>query len=118
KPCSFSGPVPEIAADVVDDQGRSVRGKVGELAIRQPWIGMTRGFWNDHQRYHDTYWSRIPNLWVHGDWATIDADGAWFILGRSDDTIKMAGKRLGPAEVESILVEDPAIAEAAAIGVP
>ena len=79
---------------------------------------MTRGFWNDEERYLQTYWSRFPDVWVHGDWAAIDDDGLWYILGRSDDTIKIAGKRLGPAEVESVLVDDPAVLEAAAIGVP
>ncbi len=79
---------------------------------------MTRGFWNDEERYLHTYWSRFPDVWVHGDWAAIDDDGLWYILGRSDDTIKIAGKRLGPAEVESVLVDDPAVLEAAAIGVP
>jgi acetyl-CoA synthetase len=118
KPCAFSGPLPGMAADVVDESGNSVRGQVGELVLRQPWIGMTRGFWNDPQRYLDTYWSRWPNVWVHGDWATVDDDGLWYILGRSDDTIKIAGKRLGPAEVESLLVGHPAVSEAAAIGVP
>ena len=118
KPCSFAGPPPGIAADVVDDQGRPIRNQVGELVVRAPWIGMTRGFWRDPERYEQTYWSRFPGVWVHGDWAAIDDDGLWYILGRSDDTIKIAGKRLGPAEVESILVEHPAVLEAAAIGVP
>src|SRR5947208_13849560 len=118
KACSFSGPVPGIAADVVDEDGMSVRGQVGELVVRKPWIGMTRGFWKDSDRYFQTYWSRFPDVWVHGDWAAIDSDGLWYILGRSDDTIKVAGKRLGPAEVESILVAHPAVSEAAAIGVP
>jgi acetyl-CoA synthetase len=79
---------------------------------------MTRGFWNDPDRYHQAYWSRFPDVWVHGDWAAVDEDGLWYVLGRSDDTIKIAGKRLGPAEVESVLVDDPAVLEAAAIGVP
>ena len=79
-----------MAADVVDDQGQPVRGAVGELAIRGPWPGMTRGFWGDPERYVDTYFSRVPGLWVHGDWAQIDEDGYWYILGRSDDTIKVA----------------------------
>jgi acetyl-CoA synthetase len=118
KPAAFAGPPPGIAADVVDDQGRPVRNQVGELVVRAPWIGMTRGFWNDSERYMQTYWSRFPGVWVHGDWAAIDEDGLWYILGRSDDTIKIAGKRLGPAEVESVLVDDPAVIEAAAIGVP
>ncbi|RMG98452.1 MAG: AMP-dependent synthetase [Chloroflexi bacterium] len=118
KPAAFSAACPGMAADVVDENGRSVRNQVGELVIRAPWIGMTRGFWKDPQRYLDTYWSRFENVWVHGDWAAIDEDGMWYILGRSDDTIKVAGKRLGPAEVESVLVNHPAVAEAAAIGVP
>jgi acetyl-CoA synthetase len=118
KPCAFSAPVPGMAADVVDEDGKPVRGQVGELVVRQPWIGMTRGFWKDPDRYFATYWSRFPGVWVHGDWAAVDADGLWYILGRSDDTIKVAGKRLGPAEVESVLVAHPAVSEAAAIGVP
>ncbi|NOH02497.1 MAG: AMP-binding protein [Chloroflexi bacterium] len=118
KPCAFSAPCPGIAADVLDENGKSVRNAVGELVIKAPWIGMTRGFWKDRQRYLDTYWSRWENIWVHGDFAAVDNDGLWYILGRSDDTIKIAGKRLGPAEVESILVRHPSIVEAAAIGVP
>ncbi|MFO7683515.1 MAG: AMP-binding protein [Chloroflexota bacterium] len=118
KPASFAAACPGMAADVVDENGRSVRNQVGELVIRAPWIGMTRGFWRDEQRYLDTYWSTFENVWVHGDFAAIDADGMWYILGRSDDTIKVAGKRLGPAEVESVLVNHPAVNEAAAIGVP
>ena len=119
RPCSFAGPVPGIAADVVDAEGKQVRGEVGELVIRNPWPGMTRGFWGDRDRYIETYWNRFPDVWVHGDWAYIDPDdGLWYVLGRSDDTIKVAGKRLGPAEVESVLVGHPAVAESAAVGVP
>ena len=118
KPCAFSAPCPGIAADVFDENGKPVRNAVGELVIKAPWIGMTRGFWKDKQRYLDTYWSRWENIWVHGDFAAIDSDGLWYILGRSDDTIKIAGKRLGPAEVELILVRHDSVIEAAAIGVP
>jgi acetyl-CoA synthetase len=117
-PCSFSGPCPGMAADVVDAGGRSVRDEVGELVIRQPWPGMTQGFWQDRDRYLEAYWSRLPGVWVHGDWARIDADGFWYISGRSDDTIKVAGKRVGPAEVESAAVAYPAVIEALAVGVP
>ena len=118
QPGSFRGPVPGMAADVVDDQGRSVRGKVGELVIRTPWPGMTRGFWKDRERYLETYWARWPDVWVHGDWARVDGDGFWYIEGRSDDTLKIAGKRVGPAEVESAAVASGVVSEAAAIGVP
>ena len=118
RPCSFAGPLPGMAADVLDEWGRSVRGEVGELAIRQPWPGMTRGFWGSRERYLEAYWARFPGVWVHGDWAYVADDGLWYVLGRSDDTIKVAGKRLGPAEVESVLVANPAVAEAAAIGIP
>jgi acetyl-CoA synthetase len=103
---------------VVDERGNPVRGSVGELVIRGPWVGMTNGFWRDRERYLETYWSRMPGLWVHGDWAMIDDDGFWYILGRSDDTLNVAGKRVGPAEIESAAVHHPAVQEAAAIGVP
>ena len=123
KPAAFSGPVPGMDADVVDEQGRSVRGEVGELVLRTPWIGMTRGFWGEtdtdaDDRYHEAYWDRFEDTWVHGDFAAVDADGCWYILGRSDDTINVAGKRLGPAEVEALLNAHDAVAESAAIGVP
>jgi acetyl-CoA synthetase len=118
KATAFSGPCPGIAADIFNENGESIVGEVGELVIKAPWIGMTRGFWGDQQRYLDTYWARWKNVWVHGDWAAKDEDGLWYILGRSDDTIKVAGKRLGPAEVESVLVAHPDVLEAAAIGVP
>ena len=118
KPASFTAPCPGLAADVVDDRGNSVRNQVGELVVRRPWIGMTRGFWKDNERYVRTYWSRWTDVWVHGDWALVTDDGHWWILGRSDDTINVAGKRLGPAEFESSLVSHPDVIEAGAIGVP
>ncbi len=119
KPCSFPAPCPGIDADILDETGKSVgANQVGELAIKKPWIGMARGFWQERERYLETYWSRFENVWVHGDWAMKDADGHWFILGRSDDTLKVAGKRVGPAEVESLIVAHPSVIEAAIIGVP
>ena len=105
--------------DILGENGQPVEpGQVGELVIKQPWIGMARGFWQERERYLETYWSRFKNIWVHGDWAIRDKDGHWFILGRSDDTLKVAGKRVGPAEVESLLVAHPQVTEAAVIGVP
>ncbi len=95
-----------------------MRGEVGELVCRRPFPGMTRGFWNDPERYLDTYWRRLPGVWVHGDWASVDEDGYWYLHGRSDDTLNIAGKRIGPAELESAAVGHPAVQEAAAVGVP
>ena len=119
KPCSFPAPCPGMDVDIFDENGKPVeRGQVGELVIKQPWIGMARGFWEEKERYLDTYWRRFEGIWVHGDWAMEDEDGSWYILGRSDDTLKVAGKRVGPAEVESILVSHPNVVEAAVIGVP
>ncbi|MEX2658324.1 MAG: AMP-binding protein [Acidimicrobiales bacterium] len=117
-PRSLGGPALGMAVDVVDDEGQPVRGQVGELVCRAPWPGMTRGLFLDPERYLETYWSRFPGMWWHGDFASIDADGQWFLHGRSDDTIKVAGKRLGPAEVESALVSHAEVVEAAAVGVP
>jgi acetyl-CoA synthetase len=118
RPTSFGGPNVGVAADVVDAGGNPLRGEVGELVIRQPLPGMTRGFWNDPERYLETYWSRFPGVWVHGDWALVDDAGYWYIQGRSDDTLKVAGKRVGPSEVESAAGSHPAVLEAAAVGIP
>jgi acetyl-CoA synthetase len=118
KPASFNGPCIGTAADVVDVAGSPLRGAVGELVIRRPQPGMTRGFWLDPDRYVEAYWRRLPGLWVHGDWAIVDDDGYWYIRGRSDDTLKVAGKRVGPAEVEAAATAHPSVVEAAAIGVP
>jgi acetyl-CoA synthetase len=118
KPCSFGGPCLGMGAEVVDERGRPVApGQVGELALRLPSIGLTRGLWRDRERYLESYWSKIPGLWVHGDFASIDADGLWYIHGRSDDTLKLAGKRTGPAEIESLVISAGLAAEAAACGV-
>jgi acetyl-CoA synthetase len=116
-PMTLGGPALGMAVDVFDEQGHPVREQVGELVCTKPWPGMTRGLWKASDRYIETYWSRWPDVWVHGDWASIE-DRRWYLHGRSDDTIKVAGKRLGPAEVESALVSHPAVVEAAAVGVP
>ena len=120
KACSLGGPALGMAMDVVDPEGNSLvgTGEVGELVCRKPFPGMTRGFWRDPERYLDAYWRRLPGVWVHGDWASADEDGYWFLHGRSDDTLNIAGKRIGPAELESAAIAHPAVAEAAAVGVP
>jgi acetyl-CoA synthetase len=118
KECSLGFPAIGADLDVLDPGGRPVRGEVGELVCRAPWPGMTRGIWGDPERYLDTYWRRFPGVWTHGDWASVDEDGYWYLHGRSDDTLNIAGKRIGPAELESAAVSHPAVAEAAAIGVP
>ena len=115
-PGGFNVRSPGVAVDVVDAEGKSVTGAIGELAIRAPFIGMTAAFWQDEERYLETYWQAIPGLWVHGDLAMRTEEGHYFLLGRSDDTIKVAGKRVGPGEVEEILVEIDGVIEAAVIG--
>jgi acetyl-CoA synthetase len=116
--CSLGGPSLGMAVDVFDDAGQPVRGAVGELVCTKPWPGMTRGLFHDPERYLDTYWSRWPDVWWHGDFASVSDDGQWFLHGRSDDTIKLAGKRLGPAEVETVVVSHPSVVESAAVGIP
>lgn len=118
KPCSLGGPGLGMDVDVFDEEGKSIRNGIGHLVCRKPSPSMTKGFLKAPERYLETYFERFPDTWYHGDWAKVDEDGSWFLFGRSDDTIKIAGKRLGPAEVESILVEHADVAEAAAIGVP
>ncbi len=118
KPCSLGFPALGQALDVYSPEGASLRGEVGELVCTRPWPGMTRGIWGDDARYLETYWSRFPGVWTHGDWASIDEDGYWSLHGRSDDTLNIAGKRIGPAELESAALDHPAVAEAAAVGIP
>jgi len=118
KPVALGFPALGADMDVVDAEGSSVRGEVGELVCKGPWPGMTRGIWGDPERYLDTYWRRFPGVWTHGDWASVDEDGYWFLHGRSDDTLNIAGKRIGPAELESAAIASGIVAEAAAVGVP
>lgn len=119
KPCCFNTAVPAMGADILDEQGHSIEvGAVGELALRNYSIGLTRGLWKNPERYLDSYWRTVPGVWIHGDWAVKDDQGMWYVLGRSDDTLKIAGKRTGPAEIEGPLLETGKIVEAAVIGVP
>jgi acetyl-CoA synthetase len=115
RPGGFGGPALGSAIDVVDADGEPVRGVPGELICRAPWPSMTRGFVRDRSRYLASYWERFPGVWTHGDRALVD-DGAWFLLGRSDDTLMIAGKRVSPSEYEDILLGHPAVVEACAVG--
>jgi acetyl-CoA synthetase len=118
KPVALGFPALGLDMDVVDAEGNPVRGEVGELVCRNPWPGMTRGVWGDDERYLDTYWRRFPGVWTHGDWASIDEDGYWYLHGRSDDTLNIAGKRIGPSELESAAIGSGIVSEAAAVGIP
>jgi acetyl-CoA synthetase len=118
KPCSLGGPAPGMAADVVDETSSAVRLRKGYLVCRQPSPSMTRGIWNDPERYLETYWSRFPGMWYHGDWASVDEDGHWFLHGRADESMNVAGRKMGPAEIEDAIMQHPGVAEAAVIGVP
>lgn len=118
KPCSLGGPGLGMAVDVWNEDGESVRGEVGYLVATHPAPSMTRGLWQDPDRYLESYWQPWENIWNHGDWAFVDDDGHWFLHGRSDDTLKVAGRRIGPAELEGALIETGKVSEAAAVGVP
>ncbi len=117
-PGSFNAVCMAIDVQIADASGQPVVDQIGELTITQPFIGMTTTFFNDHQRYLESYWRTIPGRWVHGDLIYKTHDGYYYSRGRSDDTLKVAGKRLGPAEIEEILIELPEIVDVAAIGVP
>lgn len=118
KPCTLVGPGLGMAVDVWNEAGQSVRGELGYLVATRPAPSMTRGLWNDPLRYLESYWSTWNDVWNHGDWAMIDEDGYWFLHGRADDTLKVAGRRIGPAEIEGALMATGAVSEAAAVGVP
>nr|WP_207634222.1 AMP-binding protein [Candidatus Frankia alpina] len=116
--CSLGGPALGMDVDVVGEDGRQVRGVTGELVCRQPWPAMTRGVWRDDERYLEIYSSTFPGLWRQGDFALVDEHGGWYVLGRSDDVMNVSGKRVAPAEIESVLAADPAVAESAVVGIP
>lgn len=118
KPCTLGGPGLGMNVDVYNEKGESVREKRGYLVCKKPAPSMTKGLWNDPQRYIDTYWTKWENVWYHGDWASIDKDGFWFLHGRSDDAINVAGRKVGPAEIEEAILDHPACSEVATIGIP
>jgi acetyl-CoA synthetase len=118
KPCTLGGPAPGMATEVVDESGVPVRGRKGYLVCTKPAPSMTRGIWSDPERYLETYWSRFPGMWYHGDWASVDEDGHWFLYGRADESMNVAGRKVGPAEVEEAMMQHEGVAEAAVIGIP
>jgi acetyl-CoA synthetase len=119
RPCSFGGPVPGGGADIVNAEGRSLPpGQTGELVLRRPSMGRTRGLWKAPERYIESYWKIIPGAWVQGDLASRDEAGLWYLHGRSDDVIKIAGKRTGPAELESAVMATGLVTDVAVVGVP
>jgi acetyl-CoA synthetase len=117
-PSCFNGPLPGMDVAVTDQEGHSIVGQPGELTIYNTWPGITHSFWRDRDRYIETYWNRWDGVWLHGDLASVNKDGHWMLHGRSDDTIKVSGRRVGPGEIETALLVDERIAEAAAVGVP
>ena len=116
---SFNAPIPGMSADILNLDGKKVpTNEMGELVMKKSSIGLTKSLWNDDKRYIDNYWSVIKDYWVHGDLASRDADGHWYLHGRSDDTIKVSGKRIGPSELESVIVKSGKAKEVAAVGIP
>ncbi len=118
KPCSLGSKGLAMDVDVFDENGKSLIDSIGHLVLKKPAPSLTHGFLGDKQRYLDTYFSKFKDVWYHGDWAKQSSDEYWYLYGRSDDTIKISGKRIGPGEIESVLIEHPAVKEAAVIGVP
>jgi acetyl-CoA synthetase len=116
KPGSATVPFPGIRAELVDSAGTVVEKGGGFLTLAAPWPGMLRTIYNDDARYRETYWSRFPGRYFAGDGAKLDEDGYWWILGRVDDVLNVAGHRIGTMEIESALVDHPAVAEAAVVG--
>ncbi len=115
---SLQSPGLGMNIDVFSDSGESVEEEVGYLVCKSPAPSMTRSLWKADEKYIETYWSRFPGVWNHGDWARRDRDGQWYLFGRADDTLNIVGRRVGPGEVESALIDHDAVSEAAAIGVP
>ncbi len=118
KAASLQSPGLGMDIDVFNEDGKPVIDEVGYLVCKQPAPSMTRSLWKNDAKYLETYWSKFPEIWNHGDWAKIDKEGDWFLFGRADDTLKIAGRRVGPGEIEAALIAHEAVSEAAAIGVP
>jgi acetyl-CoA synthetase len=118
KPSTVGGPALGMDVGVVDGNGAPLAEGIGELAVFQPWPSMTRGLWQDRELFLDSYWSRVPGVWMHGDWVSRDEAGFWFVHGRSDDALNVGGRRIGPSEVERVLLRDDLVNAAAAVALP
>jgi len=118
KPSTVGIPCPGMDLDVFDDDGKSIRQKNGYLVIKSPWPAMTKGLLNDDQRYLQTYWSRFENIWFHGDYVFVDADGLWYMQGRTDDVINVSGHRMSTAEIEHVVISHDKVSDAATIAIP
>ncbi|KAB2540689.1 AMP-dependent synthetase [Salipiger aestuarii] len=119
RPGGFSAQALGVGAKVLREDGsEAAPGEVGELVVTQPPLGLTPAIAGNRKRYLETYWSTFPGIWRHGDWVRCDPNGTWYILGRSDDTLNIAGKRIGPPEIESALTESGKVVDAAAIAAP
>jgi acetyl-CoA synthetase len=122
KPCTLGSPGLGMDIDVVDETGESVRedNERGYLVARDSCPSMTKSLWDGDERYLHEYWSSFetPPMWDHGDWAQKDEDGFWYLHGRADDALNVAGRKVGPAEIEGALIDHPAVNQAAAVGVP
>ncbi len=120
KPCTLGGPGLGMDIDIVDSDGQSIldTGERGYLVARHSCPSTTKSLWDGDERYIQEYWSTWADLWDHGDWAQRDADGFWYLHGRADDALNVAGRKVGPAEVEGVLIDHPDVTQAAAVGVP
>ena len=108
-----------MSPGIITNDGKDVEvNQMGELIMRKSSIGLTKSLWGDDDRYINNYWTVIKNFWVHGDLASRDKDDHWYLHGRSDDTIKVSGKRIGPSELESVVVKSGKVKEVAAVGIP
>ncbi len=119
KPCTLGGPALGMDVDIVNGRGQSIvdNNERGYLVARSSAPSMTRSLWSGDERYLEAYWNRFDDMWNHGDWARKDEDGFWFLLGRSDEVLNVAGRKVGPAEIEEALIDHSAVNAAATIGV-
>ncbi|MEW6043561.1 MAG: AMP-binding protein [Thermoproteota archaeon] len=118
KPTTVGIPCPGFDLDVIDEKKNSIRNKKGFLIVRSPWPTMTRGLLNDTKRYLDAYWNQYGDVWFHGDYVLVDEDGLWYMHGRVDDVINVAGHRLSTVEIEQIVISHPRVSDACVVSIP